>query len=274
MLDTWIIIVMILLMFGVAFIYSNLGLGGGMLYVPIMVFLSQFSSYDKMPKNEIVAISLFLGFLTGCASAYNHYKKRLVNLKIALLLGCATVPSAVAGAFIGVMTGKKIVFGIFAIILILASIRMFMDVRSRKKVGAKKGKFTSPRLIAALIASIGTGLLSGIFGVGGGLISVLVMLYILDMGGRETMGTSSFLILPTALSGLLTYSILSKTSTGANYYTIDYPLMLTLGLVTLVGSYFGSKWGLESLKTRTVKIIFISVMLIASVQMVYEVIKV
>lgn len=272
-MDTWIIIIMILLMFGVAFIYSNLGLGGGMLYVPIMVFLTQFSSSGQIPKNEIVATSLFLALLTAFASAYNHYRKKLVDFRIAALLGVSTVPSAVAGAFIGVVTGKNIVFGVFAVILILASIRMYMDVRSDRKRDRRRGKFTSQRMVAAMLASVGTGLLSAIFGVGGGIISVLVMMYILEMGARETVGTSSLLIIPTAATGLLMYIFLSSRTTGVNSFMIDYPLMLSLGIVTFVGSYMGSRWGLESLKTRTVRILFICVMVISSLQMIYEVLR-
>ncbi len=84
---------MVFLIFGVSFIYSNLGLGGGLLYVPILLSLATTEKLIAVP------ISLTLTAATGLASFINHRRKRLVDLR----LGSILVIGALAGTVFGVL---------------------------------------------------------------------------------------------------------------------------------------------------------------------------
>ncbi len=85
---------LIVLMFGVAFIYSNLGLGGGLLFVPIMLGFSVGSSKIVAP------ISLTLTVMTAASSTINHRRKGYVDFRLGRVLVIGTLVGAVLGTYL------------------------------------------------------------------------------------------------------------------------------------------------------------------------------
>jgi uncharacterized membrane protein YfcA len=256
-------------MFLVSFLYSNLGLGGGMLYVPIMVFIA-----ISMKRLEIIPISLFLSFMTQLPAVYTHYKKDLVKFKLGISLGIATVPGVMLGIFFGLRSGDALVYGLFALLLILTGIKMINDIYKNKfNFKSEDQDYSTNRLIVVFFISILTGLVSAFFGVGGGLVTVPVLIYILGLYPRRAIGTSALVIVITSLIGFICYSLLSLDCCGLpDLFTrsvpaIDYSLAIILGIVVMIGAYIGSSWGLKSLKTKSIQMIFIVIIFFVGVQM-------
>jgi uncharacterized membrane protein YfcA len=269
MLPIEIIIILIILMFFVSFLYSNIGLGGGTLYVPIMVFVA-----ISMDRLEIIPVSLFLSFMTQLPAAYKHYEAGFVDIKLGFLLMLATIPGVVIGVLIGIRTTDVFAYVSFSILLFVTAVKMTIDLSRNKFEHSKKDKeHAKNRLVLVFFISICSGIVSAFFGVGGGIITVPVLIYILDIYPRKAIGTSAFMIIFTSIVGFICYGLLSANLievSGIALRTIPnipYELAVILGVVVFIGAYFGSSWGLKSLKTKSVQAIFVLVIIIVGIQL-------
>jgi len=275
MLSFEIMVILIILMFLVSFLYSNLGLGGGMLYVPIMVLIA-----TTMDRLEIIPISLFLSFMTQLPAGYLHHKKELVKVKLGLLLAAATIPGVIIGALLGIQTKDVLAYCLFSLLMFFTGFKMLYDVYNKKFDNIMDDrKYSKQRLVAVFLISIGTGVVAAFFGVGGGIITVPVLIYILGLYPRRAIGTSAFMIVFTSIIGFICYWVLSLNCCsvlGGNLRsvpTIDFTMTIVLGIVVLIGAYIGSGWGLKSLKTKNVQIIFIAIVIFVGVQLLLRALR-
>jgi len=115
-------------------------------------------------------------------------------------------------------------------------------------------------LIIILIIGLVAGALSGLVGVGGGIVVVPALIYFLSFSQQQAQGTSlGLLLLPAGFLAVV------------NYYKqgfVDYRVVGVLALGFIFGSFFGSKVAL-SLPQETVKKIFAAVMLIVAIKMLF-----
>jgi uncharacterized membrane protein YfcA len=243
----------------VAFFYSNLGLGGGQLYVPIMdlFFLSLF-------MKEIVPLSLCFAFVTMLSSTYSHSKKKLVDFKLGLILAGAGLLGVLGGVVFTSNVDEKVVKGAFAALLVIVATKMIYDIyKSRKDAVTSPTSFTNAQKVAGFGVSVLTGFLVGSFGIGGGVVSVPLIIYVFRFELRRAIGTS-------ALVG----AVLTPAAFAAYVFqesaAIQYDLALVLTPIVLVMAFIGSRWGLEKLRTKAVKTIFTCGVYLAASEMVYS----
>ncbi len=258
---------LVVLLFGVAFIYSNLGLGGGLLFVPIMLALNVGTSQVVAP------ISLTLTVMTAASSTINHHRKGYVDFRLGRTLVLGTLTGALLGTYLHIAFISEEAFKIFFIsILVVFGVLMLRDwVRHPQSVEVDDDTKLNPRRLSETTAAIvGSGFLSGLAGVGGGLLNVPLIRILLGRKTRTAIGTSSLLIMPTAAFGFLLYLVgLSFKATG---FAIpqEFILIPILMPVVFVGAFLGSRIGLAKLKTRSVALIFILVIFVAAVQLILE----
>ena len=158
--------------------------------------------------------------------------------------------------------------------MIITGFKMMYDVYKKKfDEELPDREIRTDRLVIAFFISIGTGMVSAFFGVGGGIITVPVLIYIIGLYPRRAIGTSAFMIIITSMAGFICYYLLSIGSIqffGTALRTvpiIDYSMAIILGIVVMIGAYLGSSWGLAALKTKNVQIIFIIIVLFVGVQL-------
>ncbi len=266
-LSAALLVPLIVLLFGVAFIYSNLGLGGGLLFVPIMLAFNVGSSKIVAP------ISLTLTIMTAASSTINHHRKGYVDFRTGRVLVIGTLVGALLGTYLHIAFVSEEAFKIFFIsILVIFGAVMLRDwVRSPQSVDADDDTKLNPtRLAETTTAMVGSGFLSGLAGVGGGLLNVPLIRILLGRKTRKAIGTSSLLIMPTAAFGFFLYLVgLSFQPSGFNVPE-EFILIPILMPFVLVGAFLGSRIGLAKLKTRSVALIFILVIFVAAVQLVLE----
>jgi len=101
----------------------------------------------------------------------------------------------------------------------------------------KKNKMTGQIVILLIIIGLSAGVLSGLIGVGGGIIMVPALIYVLGFSQQQAQGTSlGLLLLPVGILAVI------------NYYNkgyIDFKVVLIMSIAFAVGGYFGSKWALN-----------------------------
>ena len=251
------------LVFAVAFVYANLGLGGGLLYVPIL--LSPLWTDDTAVA---VPISLSLVVATGVASTWNHSRAGYVEPRIVGLM----VPAAVLGVVVGVAftlnAPKEIFLAAFIAVILVVGVKMLWDWARHPSTGDADdpAKLTPARKAASGSAAAASGFLSGGLGIGGGLANVPILVYGLGRSARRAIGTSSAIIVPTAIVGFAAY-VAAQTLDST-----DYVLIVVLWPLVFVGAFVGSRLGLARLRTRSVALAFILVLFIAAGKLIYDLI--
>jgi uncharacterized membrane protein YfcA len=251
----------ILGVFAIAFVYSNLGMGGGILYVPVLFWLTGYS------EDMVVPLSLTL-VLANCISAlHNHQRSGLVDWKLGFILTTGAIFGSVIGTLFNLSTGKGIFLLIFLGVVIAAIVKMLADwVKKGEKTDVDDDrKLTNNRLVIACIGTIVAGFICGALGLGGGVIIVPILMYILGRGTKNAIGTSFLIMLVATIVGIGTYLI--------EGVPIDPLYVFSLAPVVLVASYIGSRWGIKRLKGRSVRLLFILVLLIAVVKLGFDIIE-
>jgi uncharacterized membrane protein YfcA len=261
----WQLVLLVILVFGVAFIFSSLGLGGGLLYVPILLSLA---FTGEGAEDIAVPVSLTLTAATGLSATINHHRKNLVDFSLAGILITGALIGAVIGAFFNLNTSKTVFLAFFVAIIVLVGIKMLYDWKKNQRSEDEDddSKMTKGRIAASANGTLASGFLSGSLGIGGGLVNVPLMVYVLGRGTRKAIGTSSAMIVVTSIFGFMSYLILKPS------LEIDYNLIALLCPMVFVGAFVGSRWGLKRLKTRSVTLIFILVMFIAAGKMAVDLI--
>ncbi|HIH01481.1 TPA: sulfite exporter TauE/SafE family protein [Thermoplasmata archaeon] len=243
----------------VAFFYSNLGLGGGQLYVPIMdlFFLS-------LAMKEIVPLSLCFAFATMASATFSHSRKRLVDFRLGVMLAAGGMVGVVIGVLFTTSVDETYVKIGFASLLLIVATKMIHDLyRSREGEGRGEAERSASRVMAGVGVSVLTGFLIGSFGIGGGVISVPLIIYVFRFDARKAIGTSALMGAILTPAAFAAYALQEGV-------TIHYDLAVALTPIVFVMAVIGSTWGLKKLKTKSVRTIFVGGVYLAACEMIYS----
>jgi hypothetical protein len=254
----WLLVLGILAVFGIAFIYSNLGMGGGVLFVPLLFWLTGY------PEDQVVVISLCLVMANSLTALSNHQREKLVDWKLGAVLSVGAIAGALIGAKFNLMTGKDVFLLIFLAVVIAVIIKMLIDwARDTQFCEADDdGKMTGRNLVLASCGTLGGGFMAGCLGLGGGVINVPIMMYLLGRCTKRSAGTSFVIMIVASIVSLVAY--------WAGGTEFDMMYVLALAPVVFLGSFIGSRWGIKRLRGRQVQLLFILVLALAIVKAGYD----
>ena len=228
---------------------SMVGIGGGIIIVPVLTFLG-------FPPTVAASNSLFAAFSNSVASTISYSKQKRIEYSLGLKLGLLAIPGTILGAIISTDVTPDIFKILFGFVLIISSAYIFL----RKQVESKD-KVISKQLILFIIgSSFFAGIISSFFGIGGGIIFVPLMVVGMGMSMKRSAPTSQLILLFASLSGIIVHSILG------------HPDFLQSGFLA-VGSFFGGLVGAKlslSVKERNLKIIICAVLLIAAAKLIFD----
>jgi uncharacterized membrane protein YfcA len=124
-----------------------------------------------------------------------------------------------------------------------------------------KMELTIEQIAMLVLVGVMAGILSGFVGVGGGIIIVPAMIYLLNVNQMQAQGISlAVLMMPVGILGVINYS-------KGGYINFNYAFVIAAGF--FVGSYFGSKFALK-LPVNTVKFVFGLLLLFIAAQMLWK----
>jgi len=205
------------------------GASGVLLVVPLLTILLQFNMHTA------VGTSLFVDMITPLFVAISYYRHGNVNLKAALWLAVGAILGAQVGALIANEFVPSELMG-KGFILFLLAMAVTMWVKSfRPKKENTKVRLSEMNHKNRLI-TFGIGLLlginSGLFGAGGGLMFLLVLIVILKYPTRIAIGTSSMIMAMTSMSGTVGYAIQG---------TVDYKTGAIIAVAAVVSGLLGAR---------------------------------
>lgn len=191
---------------------ATLGLGGGILIVPILTL------GFGMPLPTAIGISLICVIATSTGAAAINVRAGRADVRLGITLGAGTVVGAVAGGLVAGLLPERAIAGIFAALLAYTAITMLRRLRSSASEepdvpmvdpaahdGPGAPPYRSRRLPAALGGSFVAGNVSGLLGVGGGIVTVPIIHLVMGAPMLVAVATSNFMIGITAAAGAYAY---------------------------------------------------------------------
>ncbi len=228
---------------------SMIGLGGGVIIVPILTFLG-------FPPTVAASNSLFAAFSNSVASTISYSKQKRIEYSLGIKLGLLAIPGTILGAIISTDATPNIFKILFGFVLIGSSIYIFL----RKELESRNKIISNQLIIFTIGASFFGGIISSFFGIGGGVVFVPLMVIGMGISMKIAAPTSQLILLFASLSGIIVHSILG------------HPDYLQSGFLA-IGSFFGGLVGAKlslSVKERNLKILIIVVLLTVAVKLFFD----
>jgi uncharacterized protein len=248
------------------------GIGGGAILIPILVIAF------KLPMHEAIAASIVTVIATSSSTASVYVNKGISNIRLGMSLEVMTTIGAVLGGITANVLPGDVLKKVFAVFMVAVGILMWYKNNSKKispvatsNPGAITGSFydeaehkevsySVQRLPLAMAFSMFAGNISGLLGIGGGLIKVPVMNLACRIPMKAATATSNFMIGVTAVASAFIYF----SAGNVNPY---YTSATVLGV--LAGSRIGAALGLK-IKSKTIMILFILLIFAVAVRMFFS----
>src|SRR6266550_168675 len=191
------------------FIGALFGLGGGVLIIPFLTLV------EGVPVPLAVGASIVSVVATSSSSAARYVQDQLTNLRLGMFLEIGTVAGAITGAFVAVFLPASVLFVLFGLILLYATIIMVRargidfpaDVKSdtTSRILSLGGQYEDTRTPLTVFIGYFAGIVSGLLGVGGGIINVPTMNLVSKVPVKVASATSNFMIGVTAAASASVY---------------------------------------------------------------------
>lgn len=243
----------------VGFMAGLLGIGGGLIIVPVLVYLFTLLGVNTeviMPM--ALATSLATIIITSTSAAFAHQKNTNIPWPLVKWVGLAIGIGASLGAFIADALSAEVLTNFFAIGVVVLASYMLFSIRQQQTGQLPKKPVLS-------LIGLGTGIIASLMGIAGGAILVPVMSYLgLDM--RRAIGLATACGVLVAIFGSLSFIYtgfshphLPEFSLGYVYLPALLGITLTSSIFAKVGVYYAAKLPVQKLK----KIFAIFLMLVA-----------
>lgn len=251
-----------------AFIGFSLGLtgGGGAIFaVPLLVYLL------GVPAREAVGVSLATVGSTSLVGFIQRARRKMVEFPTGLLFALAGMLGAPVGAWLADFIPDAVLLGMFSLLMLGIAVRMWwkandgvakLPIIMDENAGPTcrrdpEGKLRLTSRCAMLLGLVGllSGVLSGLFGVGGGFIIVPALVVFSGMGMQRAIGTSLLVITLVSAAGTANHLLAGKDLT-----------LSTAGLFTagsIVGLFAGS-WLAQRLAGPVLQKMFASAIVVVA----------
>jgi uncharacterized protein len=229
-----------------------LGIGGGVVLVPLLVF-----GFD-VPLEEAVPASLMCVVASSCAAAASYVDNRLSDLRLGLTLELATVMGAIAGGLVAAYLAPAMVAVVFGLFTFYVALQILV-VRQRTEE-AVVTTYAPTNYPLGLTGSFVAGGLSALLGVGGGPLKVPVMSYGMRVPFKVACATSNLMIGVTGAASVAAYAWRGH---------VKLPLVSPLVVGVLAGAYLGSLL-MPRVPTAVLKKVFALVLLVVAAQMFWK----
>ena len=236
--------------FGAGFI----GLGGGLLLFPLLLYLPPYVGLRPLDAKTVAALVISQVFFAGVIGGAAHWRKQRVHKKLTLI---GALLSAV-GAFVGGIASKWVsewfLLFLFGVVTLIAGLVMFLPAPSADKEETPLESVIFPLLPLAVI-SLFVGSVVGLLGAGNFLF-VPLLIYILKVPTRITIGSSLVIHVLNSFAGFS-----GKLLTG------QIPFLMSIAVI--IGTSLGAMAGEKShsrVSPRTLRYVYSAVIAVVALR--------
>ena len=256
---------------------SMLGVGGGIMLVPFLTLAM------GVPVKVAIGASLVGVIATSSAAQAVYVTRGLSHTRLGITLEVATTLGALAGGITAVLVDARLLQALFVVMLVYAAWNMsrplagaaapaptgvldtaYADPGSTNSGGANSGGATVEygvrRLPLGMVASFFAGNISGLLGVGGGVIKVPVMTQVMGVPVKAAFATSNFMLGVTAATSAALYF-------GKGFIEPRTAVPVALGV--LVGAQVGPRLAARA-RTHTLRLLFQVLLVALALQMAWK----
>ncbi len=232
--------------FAAGLLGSMVGIGGGIIIVPVLAFLG-------FSPALAASNSLFATFSNAVASTISYSRQKRIEYYTGVRLGLLSVPGTILGALVSADVAPEIFKVLFGLVLVASA----AYILARRRIG--QGHPGTPGLVAVLAvgASFFAGIISSLFGIGGGIVFVPLMVAAMGMGMRKAAPTSQLILLFASFSGMAAHVALGHP---------DLYQALLLASGAFAGGMLGARLSM-GVREGALRILVSAVMIAAAVKL-------
>ena len=182
---------------------SMIGLGGGFIVVPVLTF---FGYSPTLAASD----SLFAAFSNSVASTTSYAKQKRIVYSLGIKLALISIPGTILGAYLSEDVSPPLFKLLFGMVLIASGVYIYL----RRKMESKEHNLSKQIIILTVGASFFAGIISSLFGIGGGTVFVPLMVIAIGLSMKLAAPTSQFILMFSAASDMIMHSILCPVPIG------------------------------------------------------------
>lgn len=241
------------IIFVASFLFAMLGLGGGMIYVPVL----KWAGFSV--KEVAIPLGLLLNGLNTLLALIPYTRKKLVDWRGGAAMAVAALVFAPAGAYFAQFVPVKTLLILFAIAVLGAAVRMvffaknpepeeMMSLKKRSIIGAGVGAFA--------------GFMGGMLGLGGGFIIAPILMW-MGYKTKEAAATTAFVVTFSSFSGYLGHMAEGH---------FNWTLTIIVVIAVIIGSQLGGSFMSGKAKPKWVKSLYAVVLFAIAIKMILGVV--
>lgn len=219
------------------FIAGLLGVGGGLIFVPSLIFLFHSQNFPEVNLLHLaLGTSLASITFTSVSSFRAHHAHRAVNWKIVRRMTPGIVVGTLLGSGLAALLSSSTLALLFVVFVFIAATQILIEIKP-------KPSRQMPGSFGTFLIGIVIGITFSLVGGGGALLSVPFMLFC-NIKTHDAIGTSSAIGFPIAVSGAAGYIFAGLTQDGLPPLSLGFvylPALLWLVLAGVLTAPFGAK---------------------------------
>ena len=273
MLDLLLYPAFVLLGLAVGSLGSLIGVGGGFVLMPVLLTL-----YPNEPSAYLTATSLAVVFFNAVSGTLAFARQKRIDYRSGLTFAGAAIPGTIIGASCTVPVARHIFNAVRGGVLIAGALFLALKPHGKKEAqldlpapGLTTRSFTdsqgnthtySFRLRTGVLISVGVGVLSSFLGIGGGIIQVPAMVYLLNFPVHIATATSIFMLGIMSLSGVTTHIVSGTLDHG-------FAMIICLAIGVIFGAQTGARLS-KRLKGRGIILVLAGVLVCVGLRFLYH----
>lgn len=245
----------------IGFLFAPLGLGGGLLFAPLLHY-----GLGWEIDGALLIVSLGLSATVSWGSGLRHRKEGHVSdvrFKQSLV-------GALPGAIIGVVIVASLSgsFDVFFKTLSLGFVTwaIIKTLRSQKNQSTQNSE---PNMLPLRVGVASGGLLSSVLAIGAGAIYVPVLRTYGGLESRKAIGTSLHIMMVVLPISILTHFVALDQS-QVDVLTSNLWLVLSLPIVVIVAANFGARFGIAKISEQRIMQLFVAVLFVIGIRYVLD----
>lgn len=243
-----------------------LGVGGGIIYGPVILFmLKGWNISDEIIGPVTFGTSLFIIIFTSFSAVIKYQFMKSIIWRAVLIISIFGIIGAVSGTLVSKYSPWWLHQRLYGMLLLVISWRIMKEYKSDET------KEEIYKLIYLSVSGFVIGFISAMFGVGGGIVAIPIMILILRYPAKKIAATSSGIILFTSIAGVVGYILtglknLNLPNGSFGFVNLKIAIPFIIGAVTCapIGAYFNNR-----VQVGTLKKIFAIFLAVVGVKLIF-----
>ncbi len=213
----------------VGFISGMLGIGGGILMAPLLLYVPEWFGFSPFPMRDVAGLTIIQGLVACISGGLTHKKFHFVSKRLTGWMGITIFLAALAGGVASGYAADRLLLLVFALMALVAAVLVFMPTREDCEQPVM-ATFSFSRFRAVVVAG-SVGLMGGLVGQGGSFICIPLMTSYMQVPTRIAIGSNLAIVFLSSLAAFI-----GKAFTGQIVWYLAVPIILTV----IPAAHFGA----------------------------------